>query len=517
MSRRSLVRVGLVAGLVVLCEAVTRLGLVRRTTLVPPSEMLARLARLMGGTEFWSEAGFTAGNIVVAFVAAVTAGFVLAVALHQVPRARRAIEPLIASYYALPFFVLYPLFIVIFGMNARPIVCMGFLYAVMAMITGTLSGLDRIPRVYQRTGRIMRLGGVRQALLIQLPAAAPHVLTGLKLALGYAITGVIGSEFILSNNGLGYAIAFAYNNFDDTTMYALLVFVLTSVTAITLLLHAGEQGVTHRQGSGARDQRPGSAPLLERAAALAVIALVIVVIWQVLFRLVGSEALASPAMTTQRIASLWGRAEFWGNVTETMRAMGLALGLSCVAGALIGVMLGLRPAPRAVLEPLLVAFYAMPKVTLYPVILLFFGIGLQAKVAFGALYGMIPMILITLNAIATINPALLRTGQVMRLGRMQTLLTVILPSTVPELVSGLRISFSITLLGVMIGEMFASRRGLGFMIMNSMGVNDTATMMAVTVLVGTFAVVMNRFLTSLDSRLLGQRGARRNEAQPVQG
>ncbi len=501
MRRPVVVRCTIVVALITLCEGVTRAGLIGRRTLVPPSEMVTRLAALMQGNEFWSDVAFTAGNILIAFVAAIVAGFCLGVLLHQLPRSRRALEPLIASYYALPFFVLYPLFIVLFGMNAIPIIFMGFLYAVMAMITGTLTGLDRIPRVFQKVGRTYQLDSFRSALLIQLPAASPYVFTGAKLAFGYAITGVIGSEFILSNEGLGYGIAYAYNNFDDTTMYALLVFVLTSVSFLTLVLHATEARIQHRARAGAADRTASRPTSSSRLLGSVLPCVVILLIWELLFLHVGREALASPLMSAQKILVLLGRPDFWTNVAETMTALALALTLSCIGGALIGIALAMNRQASEAVEPLLVAFYAMPKVTLYPVILLFFGIGMSAKVAFGALYGMIPMVIITLNAITNMNPSLRRTGRVLRLTPTQTIFRVILPATMPEVISGLRISFSITLLGVMIGEMFASQRGLGFMIMNSMGVNDTATMMAVTVFVGTFALLGNSALLRLDSRL----------------
>src|SRR5690606_31406053 len=149
----------------------------------------------------------TLRNILTAAVAAMIAGFAGGATLHAFPRVRHAVEPLIASYYALPFFVLYPLFIVLFGMNAIPIIAMGFLYAVMAMVTGTLAGLDRIPPVLRKVGRTYRLSWLQDALLIQLPAAGPHIFTGVKLALSYSVTGVIGAEFILASSGLGYSIS----------------------------------------------------------------------------------------------------------------------------------------------------------------------------------------------------------------------------------------------------------------------------------------------------------------------
>jgi NitT/TauT family transport system permease protein len=463
--------------------------------------MAVRLGELLQQSSFWDEFGLTARNILIALLAAIVVGFAVGTVLHSLPRLRSAVEPMIASWYALPFFVLYPLFIVLFGMNSVPITLMGFLYAVMAMITGTLSGLDRVPRVLGKVSRTYRLGRVREALLIQLPAVAPHVFTGGKLALGYAITGVIGSEFILSSSGLGYDIAYAYNNFDDRTMYALLLFVIIVVSTLSVALHWAEERVQYRSGAGHAGASELTTNLGERAAAGIAIVVLLVLAWQGLYGAVGGEALASPSMTITKLLALLDRPEFWGNVAETSRALGLSLLLSCLAGGMLGIGIGANRKIGEITEPMLVTLYALPKVTLYPVILLFFGTGLSAKVAFGALYGMIPMAIITLNAIRNMNPSLRRTARVLRLSWLQSALTVLIPATVPEIVTGLRVSFSITLLGVMIGEMFASERGLGFMIMNSIGVNDTSTMMAVTLLVAIFALGINGGLLALDERL----------------
>lgn len=494
-------RVLITIGAILALETACRTGVVGRGSMIPPSEMLTELIRLMGTAGFWTQAGGTLRNIAAAALAAMVVGFAGGAALHAVPRVRRAVEPLIASYYALPFFVLYPLFIVLFGMNAVPIIVMGFLYAVMAMVTGTLGGLDRIPPVLRKVGRTYRLGRLQDALLIQLPAAGPHIFTGAKLALSYSVTGVIGAEFILASSGLGYSISFAYNNLQDRTMYALLLFVVVFVSTLTVLLHWAEQKVRHRSGAGRTGMTGGDAGAGEKLLAGAVILLIILGAWQIFHTVAGSEALASPLVTAQRMTTLFGNPSFWANVTETAQALGLSLLISCIGGGLAGVVIGASRSVSEVLEPMLVTLYAIPKVTLYPVILLFFGLGMPAKVAFGALHGFIPMMLVTMGAIRAMNPVLRRSARAMRLSPAQTLSTILVPATVPEIVTGLRISFSITLLGVMVGEMFASKRGLGFMIMNGISVNDTATMMSITVLIGLFAVVVNSALLALDHRL----------------
>jgi NitT/TauT family transport system permease protein len=167
----------------------------------------------------------------------------------------------------------------------------------------------------------------------------------------------------------------------------------------------------------------------------------------------------------------------------------------------IGVWLGAHRLSGEVAEPMLVALYSLPKVTLYPLILLVFGLGMTAKVAFGAIHGIAPVVIFAMNAVRNIKPVYLKTAKTMTLSPLETARTVLVPACLPEIVSGLRIGFSLTLLGVLIGEMFASKRGLGFVIMNAIGLSDMKTTMAVTLMLFTFAALINAGLLALDRHL----------------
>jgi len=497
------IRVLLIAAVVVALEVLCRYGVIGRLTMVPPSQMVTKLASLMGGDRFWGQVMSSVRNILVAAFLALVVGFIGGVILHALPRLRRALEPVMVSYYALPFFVFYPLAIVIFGMNNIPIILMGFLYALIAMVTNTISGIDRIPPVLSKVSNTFRLGPVRSALLIKLPAAAPYLFTGAKLALGYSIAGVIGSEFILSGSGLGYSISYAYNDFDNPTMYAMLLFVIALVTALLTLLNSAEKHLHYDAASGKVAGVTGipKAGMAVRIAEGIVVTLVIVGAWQLVHNYGGSEVLTSPADTVKRLTVLLQSESFHGHMQETLNALWVSLLISCIGGAAIGILLGANRRLGQVFEPLIVTFQAIPKVTLYPVILLLFGLGFTAKVAFGAMHGLVPMTLITLNAIRSLNPSLKRTARAFRLSAVQAFGTVYIPATVPEIVTAMRLSFSVTFLGVMVGEMFASKRGLGFMIMNGISINDVSTMMAITLLIGLFAVVANGILLAIDNRL----------------
>lgn len=226
----------------------------------------------------------------------------------------------------------------------------------------------------------------------------------------------------------------------------------------------------------------------------------LIVIWQLLHHWAGEVALSSPRQTLERVMRLVADPTFWPNVLETGLALFWALAIAALGGLGIGTLLGIHKLSGEIAEPLLVAIYALPKITLYPLILLIFGLGMPAKVAFGAIHGIIPIALFTLNAVRNIRPVQLKAARVMRLSTWQALTQVWIPATLPEIIAGQRIGFSLTLLGVLLGEMFSSQRGLGFMIMNAIGLNDVPLIMAIAVLLAIFAVGASAFLLNLERR-----------------
>jgi NitT/TauT family transport system permease protein len=229
-----------------------------------------------------------------------------------------------------------------------------------------------------------------------------------------------------------------------------------------------------------------------------ILVVAMLVLWQVAFYMVGPDAIAPPLETVQRLGTLITQDDFWNNAKATGIAFFYACVLALVGGLVIGVAIGSSKMADEILSPILGTLYSIPKIVLYPVILLIFGLGLSAKVVFGAIHGFFPVALFAIGAIRNIPPVLLRTGRVMKLSWLSLARTILLPAAGPEIITGLRMGFSTTLLGTLIGELFASNAGLGFMLMRAMDIDNVPDIMALTLLLFLIATGANTIILAIE-------------------
>src|SRR6185312_10588547 len=170
--------------------------------------------------------------------------------------------------------------------------------------------------------------------------------------------------------------------------------------------------------------------------------------WQLVYWIIGDVAMRSPWQTMRYTVTFVQSERFWTHLPNTLQAFAVALGLHRLSAE--------------AMEPMLVALYSIPKITLYPIILLAFGLGMSAKIAFGAIHGIVPVALFTLNAVRSTRPILVKPGRVLKLSPPAMVRSILFPAAVPEIFTGLRVGFSLTLIGTVLGEMFAAQHGLGY-------------------------------------------------------
>jgi len=226
----------------------------------------------------------------------------------------------------------------------------------------------------------------------------------------------------------------------------------------------------------------------------------LLLLWQLVHWLVGSDVLPSPWATIRRAAELIATRGFWEHADATATAFGVAGVISIAGGIAIGLWLGLRRFAGDVADPILGTLYSIPKITLYPIILLIFGLGVSAKIAFGVIHGIFPIAIFTMNAVRNVAPVYHRTARVLRLSPLGAATTIMAPAALPEILAGIRVGVALSLLGVLIGELFASTSGLGFALLRAMDVHAVTDIMAITLVLFVFAACVNALLRFVEGR-----------------
>lgn len=229
-------------------EVLCALDIIDRLTMQPPHQIFLDFIHLMASGAINHAILHTLKNVVVACAMALIVGIAFASVIHLMPPFREALDLVFSTWYAVPILAFYPLLIVVFGLGDLPPIMIGFLQGVVAVIVSMLDGLDRVPRVLRKLARVHKMNRLETALLITLPAAAPWILTGAKLAIMFSIIGVVASEFLMARDGLGYELSYAYNNFDNARMYPIIVLVIVFSVLVNSLLFRWEAHLARQRG-----------------------------------------------------------------------------------------------------------------------------------------------------------------------------------------------------------------------------------------------------------------------------
>lgn len=224
----------------------------------------------------------------------------------------------------------------------------------------------------------------------------------------------------------------------------------------------------------------------------------LVVAWAAAARAVGPVFLPGPIETVGVFQH--GVATGWLTENLGITLVELALGFAWAVGIglPLGLALGLSRLLREAYEGSLISLYAVPKVTLFPIFLFLFKLGPESKIAFGAFHGLFPVAILTWSAMRAIKPVHLKLARSLRLTPWQIARAVVAPAILPSIMTGLRLSLNLTFLGVILGEMFGARRGLGFLLMAGGAAFDMGRIVVVVCLVALLALAANGALRLLE-------------------
>ena len=226
----------------------------------------------------------------------------------------------------------------------------------------------------------------------------------------------------------------------------------------------------------------------------------LVVLWDLAVRRgwVDSLFVPAPAAVAQALATIGPDAA--GLLGETLAKTLVAYALSVSLGVGAGLLIGAVRHLYAVLNPFLVALYAIPKILVLPWILLIFGLGATPAVVYGTLQGFFPICLLVIGGVRDIDRMPILVARSMGASSWQIYRKVVLPAALPAVLAGMRLGIVFCLLGVLVVEMFGGIRGMGFLLTSMATAFRAAELFAATALVSLLSVGVVLLLESLDRR-----------------
>jgi NitT/TauT family transport system permease protein len=201
----------------------------------------------------------------------------------------------------------------------------------------------------------------------------------------------------------------------------------------------------------------------------------------------------SPLATARALIANLGDPTFLVDLQVTARAIGLAFVIGAVLGLLLGLLLGLSTWARVLLEPTIIALNGLPKIVLYPVLLPIFSLS-GSKVVMGVLFALFPVLINVATGVRELPRVYWKLGRSVRASHLKMLVHIILPGIRRPLLTGIRLAISLAAVGVVLSEFFATRRGLGRVVLQSYSHADYASMMATIMLLVTASFLLSILL-----------------------
>ncbi|NDK31915.1 ABC transporter permease [Nesterenkonia haasae] len=211
----------------------------------------------------------------------------------------------------------------------------------------------------------------------------------------------------------------------------------------------------------------------------------------------------TPQQLVETFINTWTADRFLGDVFPSLGRLIVGIALSIVVGIVGGLLIGSFRWLRALLEPTLEFFRAIPPTVLIPVLMLLVGVGDDMKVSVIVLGAVWPILLNTIEGVRSMDEVLADTSRTYGMNRVNTVRYLILPSAMPQIMAGIRQSLSIALILMVISEMFASTEGLGFAIVQFQRSFAIPEMWSGIALLGFIGVLMSFIFQLAERWILG--------------
>jgi NitT/TauT family transport system permease protein len=231
--------------------------------------------------------------------------------------------------------------------------------------------------------------------------------------------------------------------------------------------------------------------------------LVGLVIWEILTRLLLENELLIPPPTSV-IRSFWNLT-FSGQLNKhfaaTLIEFSYGFTTACIAGIVIGYFMGMHKWFDEIMDPWIATLYSIPIITVVPLIIIWFGIGMISKVIVVFKITAVAIILNTAAGIKNLDPVWLELAKSLRLSTWETTYKIRFPGALPYIITGMRLGVGRALLGVVVAELMAANAGLGYMLRDSSETWDSPKLFVTVILLAAIGLVSFNLIKRLEQRM----------------
>jgi len=258
---------------------------------------------------------------------------------------------------------------------------------------------------------------------------------------------------------------------------------------------------------GRPSRAPAAAPIIAVAGALA--------LWEVLTRtgMLPERYLPPMTETAQELSRLMGTSDFWSAVWNTMKGWALGLGIALVLAIPAGIAIGSSTLLYRSVRVFIEFLRPIPSVALIPLAVLIYGTGLDSKVFLAAFASFWPLLIQTLYGVRDVDPVATDTARAYGLGRLERLWRIKLPSAIPYIATGVRISSAVALILAVTAELVIGAAGLGREINLARSGGALENMYALIIATGAIGWMLNILTTRGEKRVLHWHPSQREMAR----
>jgi len=220
---------------------------------------------------------------------------------------------------------------------------------------------------------------------------------------------------------------------------------------------------------------------------------------------ISNLTLPRPSDVYKTLIDLWSSGLLWQHLLPSLSRLAIGAALGASFGILVGVLIGLFSYVRAGLVPIVAAIFPIPKIALLPLFVIWFGIEEPSKYALIAFGTFTPTVVATYGAVDNVDRSLIRMGQSFSLSWFSIVTKIVLPGSMPGILSGLRVSLAIAIILLVAAEMLGAEYGIGAYILEAGSLYDLERLFVGVAILSVIGVALSTVISFFEKRLLDWR------------